>query len=207
LIVVDGRSSDGTERWLRKQHDIAVIPELEPQGFVKAVNLGFRCAAGKYISWLNDDAEYEALAIENAVGLLSLPCNRDAAVAAFYYESNFSLATEYLRTKLRGRRFKMRHVRGLLFANFGLFRKSVLGKLGYFDERFSFYGADPDFCVRAWRAGYRVIPSVGSFVIQRRTKVHNRTRNVRKLIADNEALLKKHGWQAGTLRLPACGLL
>ena len=58
LIVVDGRSSDGTERWLRKQHDIAVIPELEPQGFVKAVNLGFRCAAGKYISWLNDDAEY-----------------------------------------------------------------------------------------------------------------------------------------------------
>jgi glycosyltransferase involved in cell wall biosynthesis len=65
IIVVDGGSADGTLKWLFKQKDIITIVQHN-RGTFKGktvacrswgyfMNLGFKCAEGKYICMLSDD--------------------------------------------------------------------------------------------------------------------------------------------------------
>jgi GT2 family glycosyltransferase len=63
-----------------------------------------------------------------------------------------------------GRSFKLLHVRGTLYANFGIGQRSLFEQLGYFDERFYMCGADPDFSLKVWRCGRRVVPAFGSLI-------------------------------------------
>ncbi len=51
------------------------------------------------------------------------------------------------------------HVRGTLYANFGVGRLDLFRRLGGFDERF-FLNGDPDFSLKVWHAGLEVVPAV-----------------------------------------------
>ncbi|HQY88021.1 MAG TPA: glycosyltransferase family 2 protein, partial [Tepidisphaeraceae bacterium] len=57
LIVVDGASTDSTSDVLQLAHSILgnhlrVIREPKREGFVRAVNKGFRAATSPFITWI-----------------------------------------------------------------------------------------------------------------------------------------------------------
>jgi glycosyltransferase involved in cell wall biosynthesis len=49
FVIVDGGSSDGTQKWCNSQSDIRLIEHLSLLGAVKAFNDGANAALGTYV--------------------------------------------------------------------------------------------------------------------------------------------------------------
>jgi len=52
------------------------------------------------------------------------------------------------RVERAGVSYELCHVRGYPYANFGLMRRSLLERIGYADDRFYFFGFDPDLSLK-----------------------------------------------------------
>jgi GT2 family glycosyltransferase len=51
------------------------------------------------------------------------------------------------------------------FVNHGIFLRAALADVGYFDEeRYRFYHADTDLCLRLWQKGYEILDSPESYI-------------------------------------------
>jgi GT2 family glycosyltransferase len=147
VIVIDGGSNDETRPWLSRQSDLRVILEPRREGAVAAFNKGFRAATGHYVMWLNDDAFPLPGSIENAVAMLERPDLPELGMVAFYH--NWHNERNVLdRVTRDGESYELCHVRGYPYANFGLLRRSLLEKVGFADDRFYFFGFDPDLSLK-----------------------------------------------------------
>jgi len=147
LIVVDGDSTDGTREWLARQRGLQVIMEERREGAVRAFNKGFRAARGNYVMWLNDDAWVVPGAVEAAVEMIERPDLDDVGMVAFYH--NWHNERNVLdRVEHEGVGYELCHVRGYPYANFGLLRRSLLERVGFADERYYFFGFDPDLALK-----------------------------------------------------------
>jgi GT2 family glycosyltransferase len=157
VIVVDGGSTDGTRDWLARRRDLRVILEPEREGAVRAFNKGFRAATGHYVMWLNDDAYPLPGAVGAAVAMIERPELADVGVVAFYH--NWHSERNVLdRVKHNGETYELCHVRGYPYANFGLLRRELLKQVGFADERYYFFGFDPDLSLKVqFEAGLKVI--------------------------------------------------
>ena len=58
VVLTDGGSIDGTQRWCDEQSDIRLIQHTELLGAVKAFNDGAFAATGQYVIMANDDIEF-----------------------------------------------------------------------------------------------------------------------------------------------------
>ncbi len=167
IIVVDGASTDRTPDVLDRACDLfddrlTWIREEKRQGFVKAANLGFRAATGRYLTWLNDDARPLPDAYDNAIKQLDKRPVQTGLVALFHrWNSPRNIAFE---RHVNQTAYQLCHVRGTLYANFAVAHREIFEQLDYFDERYRFYGADPDFSLKAWHAGLKVEPAINSFI-------------------------------------------
>lgn len=167
IIVVDGASSDSTAEVLRAAQSslgerLQVIREGEREGFVRATNKGFRAARGRYLTWLNDDARPLSGALDRALDQLAFSPRTVGMVAMFCpAHSKRNIAFEAIH---QGRAFHLQHVRGTLYANFGIALRSLWHRLGYFDERYYLNAADPDFSLKVWHSGLSVVPAIGSLI-------------------------------------------
>lgn len=179
IIVVDNASSDGTRDYLASlEKAVTVRTNIENVGFTKACNQGARIAKGKYICFLNNDAEPEPGWLENMVGLA---------------ESDDSIGIVGSKLVYPDRR--LQEAGGIVFSdgsgwNYGRFgdpddpsfnyvrevdyvsgaslliRHDLLKKLNYFDERYSpGYYEDTDLCFGARSLGYKVIYCPFSVVV------------------------------------------
>lgn len=147
LIVVDGGSTDGTREWLREQTGLRIILEPEREGAVRAFNKGFRAAEGHYVMWLNDDAYPLPGSVEAAITMLERPELSRLGMVAFYH--NWHSTRNVLdRVEHEGRSYELCHVRGYPYANFGILRRTLLEQVGFADERFYFFGFDPDLSLK-----------------------------------------------------------
>ena len=157
MIVVDGRSSDGTREWLASKDDILSVLEPAAQGVTKAVNRGFRLASGTYVMWLNDDAELLPHAVREAIALIERPDMQDVGMVGFYH----TMKQERNRldeVHLDGECYGFFNVRGYPYANFGLIRRELLERLGYADENYVSFGWDPDLSLKVQlEAGLKVV--------------------------------------------------
>jgi GT2 family glycosyltransferase len=141
-----------------------VIVQPTRDGFVKAANLGFRQARGHYIVQINDDCELLPHTIANAVRFLEAPAHERIGQAAFFHNSPMK-RNIFAQVQLDDEWFFVNHVRGLCYANFGMARRELYERLGYFDERYFMYGADPDFSLKIWHeAKLSVVPCPGALV-------------------------------------------
>lgn len=147
IIVVDGGSTDGTRDWLARQTDLRAILEPRREGAVRAFNKGFKAATGHYVMWLNDDAYPLAGSVEAAVQMIERPDLTDLGMVAFYHQWH-SERNVLDRVSFGGHDYELCHVRGYPYANFGLLRRDLLEKVGYADERFYFFGFDPDLSLK-----------------------------------------------------------
>ncbi len=167
VIVVDGASTDGTPAVLESNQrafgpTLRVLREAAREGFVRAANKGFAVAHGRNMMWLNDDARPVTGSLERAIKQLDRADASVGMVALFHRtDATRNIAYETVR---RGVAYKLMHVRGTLYANFGIARRETFERLHYFDERFYLNAADPDFSLKLWQSGLRVEPAMASLI-------------------------------------------
>ena len=194
VIVVDGASSDGTGGVLESARAamgdrLLVIREPKREGFVKAANKGFRAARGKYLMWLNDDARPLPGSLDRAIEQLRYAPPTVGMVALFHpAHTTKNIAFE---ARHRGRAFHVMHVRGTLYANFGIASRAVFQRLGYFDERYFLNGADPDFSLKVWDSGLTIVPAFGALVDHDELEDERREVDRDRAAADNAKLFEK----------------
>jgi GT2 family glycosyltransferase len=167
MIVTDGGSTDGTLKWLAKQKDIISIiqhnrgtwrgQQIDRRSWGYFMNLGFKCAQGKYICMLSDDCLVVPGAIRNGIELFEhklLELEKVGALA--FYWRNWPEQTKYLVGLTLGNK---------MFVNHGLYLKEAIEDVGYVDEEtYLFYHADGDLCLKMWHHGYICIDSPASYI-------------------------------------------
>ncbi|MGD0137655.1 MAG: glycosyltransferase [Tepidisphaeraceae bacterium] len=194
VIVVDGASEDQTGAVLAEfghyfGDRLKIIREDRRQGFVRAANKGFRAAAGRNMIWLNDDARPLPGTLDEAVRQIDSAAADVAFLAMFHrFASERNVAFE---TTREGQVFRLCHVRGTLYANFPIGRRLTYQSLGYFDERFYFFGADPDLSLKAWHAGMWIEPAHGCFIDHDEHADERRAQDMDRGRQDNQKLFAK----------------
>jgi len=194
IIVVDGASDDGTAQVLADAGEyfgdrLRIIREQSRQGFVRAANKGFAAATGRNLIWLNDDARPLPGTLDEAVRQIDAASSDVGFLAMFHrFASERNCAMEVFHD---GQPYRLCHVRGTLYANFPIGRRETYQQLGYFDERFYFYGADPDLSLKAWHSGLRVEPAHGCFIDHDEHADERRAVDASRGGADNHRLFAK----------------
>lgn len=166
-IVVDGGSTDGSLDWLVRQKDVITIVQhnrgdfrgtpVQRRSWGYFMNLGFKAAQGKFILMISDDCLLVPGAIDRGVERFKELEARGRRVGglAFYYR-NWPNEQEY---------YVQRTFGGKLMVNHGLFERSALEAVGWVDEdRYQFYKADGDLCLKMWQAGFVIEDCPGAFV-------------------------------------------
>lgn len=192
IIVVDGASTDATAEVLVPfEHmlgdNMTVFREHTRRGFVRAANLGLQAARGRNLCWLNDDARPADNALDLAVGEID---RTPSAVLAMFHRWQSPNNVAYV-TDHGGTWFSLCHVRGTLYANFPIARRTMFERLGFLDERYKFCAADPDFSLTAWHAGIRVLPAWGVCIDHDQHADDRREQDSTAMTADNEKLFEK----------------
>lgn len=167
IIVVDGGSTDGALEWLTNQSDVIGIIQHNRQSMAGAssqkrswgyfMNLGFKCAEGRYVVMISDDSLLVPGAVMNGV----YHCEalkregRNIGAVAFYWR-NWPEQQDYWVGLTHGEK---------MFVNHGLYVRTALQEVGWIDEdRYCFYCADGDLCLKLWEQGYEVVDCPTSFV-------------------------------------------
>lgn len=184
-IVVDNASTDGTPDAVDQEFGraLTLVRSDVNNGFAKANNIGIRLATGRYVLLLNSDtlapagaldavvaaadAEGPALGVlgiglRNPDGSVQPSARRDPGLMTLFGSFTFLGAFGFGR-KAR-REYKMsdfsfgerREVDSVMGAAF-LIPRGVIEKIGPLDEGFFMYYEEVDFCVRARRAGLKVV--------------------------------------------------
>lgn len=190
IIVIEGGSTDGTLNWLTKQKDIISIiqhnrgewqgRQIERRSWGYFMNLGFKCAQGKYVCMLSDDCLVVPGSIKNGVELFEkkLAAGEKIGAVAFYWrnwpeEQNYRVGLTF---------------GGKMFVNHGLYLREALKEVGYVDANtYSFYHADGDLCLRMAQCGYYCIDSMDSFI------EHHSHANIS--VRSENLLLQQQDWQ------------
>lgn len=148
-IIVDGGSTDGTLKILKKYPHLRVISEPD-SGVYDAMNKGIRMARGNVIGLLNSDDFYENGSIRAAAYMMQSEKNMVAICGDARkvvqnpggdYETVGAYPSEGLFDPLWAATL------GVPMINAWFLKKWVYEKLGFFDTRYSL-GADRDFLIR-----------------------------------------------------------
>jgi GT2 family glycosyltransferase len=167
IVVVDGASEDSTPAVLDRAKGILgdrlkIIREEQREGFVRAANKGFRAAGGRNMTWLNDDARALPGALDEAVRQIDT-AGQDVGFLAMFHRFGGERNIAY-EARRQNQIYRLCHIRGTLYANFPMGKRETYERLGYFDERFFLYAADPDLSLKAWHAGLKIVPAFGVFI-------------------------------------------
>lgn len=167
IIIIDGGSTDGTQRWVEEQPECLLIQQNGPlTGAVRAFNLGFGCAVDlgtPYVAHLNDDI------VLQTPDMLYRACeilkhNSRVGEVAFAFD-------------LRGPH-DFESVHHHLYANFGVIRREAgmevaraqgdqAGK-NWWNLIYRTYGADSELGCWLWRLKWTIYGDPG-------LRVHDRT--------------------------------
>jgi len=167
IIVVDGGSADGSLEYLMRQKDVITIiqynrgvfrgRQIERRSWGYFMNLGFKAAQGKYICMISDDCLLLPGAIQNGVRLFEKRLSENCKIGALaFYWRNWPKQEKYWVGLTLGDK---------LFVNHGLYLRSAVEEVGWLEEnRYHFYHADGDLCLKLWERGFEIIDGPESFV-------------------------------------------
>ena len=174
LVCVDNGSTDGTADYFQTLAGARVIANADNRGFPAAANQGIRAARGEQILLLNNDTivtpgwldrMLSAFDQDPQIGLVG-PCSnycsgpQEIAVPYEKVDQIIPFAQDWARVNAR-QVFDLDRLVGFCL----LFRREVIDRIGFLDERFGIGNfEDDDFCRRAIAAGFRTVVAADTFV-------------------------------------------
>lgn len=172
IIVVDNNSTDGSQKFIKKNYKkVILIENKENYGFAKGNNIGFNASTGDYVLILNNDTyvtpNFLAPLINDfednpAIGCLQpqirLSSNKQLldGVGGFLTFTGFLYHFGYLKDRTQAKynkKMKIFSAKGACI----LLRRKAIEKIGLFDEDFFIFFEETDLCFRLWLAGYSVM--------------------------------------------------
>lgn len=164
IIVVDNASTDETVEKILRYKDIKILRNKENLGFSRAVNLGVRKSKGEYLLITNNDVIFDKNYLRILVEFLEIEPLAGIVGGKVYYThprgkiafagARFNFYTGLLRLgKYPDQICQTDWVSGCNM----LLRRQVWRQISGFDEKFFFYFEDLDLCLRAKRAGWKII--------------------------------------------------
>lgn len=181
IFVVDNNSQDGSIEAIEKEFpQINIIKNIANTGFGAANNIAIKRAKGKYILCLNTDTLLINNAIKIMYDFMEKEDSKNIAVCGgtLYNENSnyimsyanfpnlfnslsFSWILKRLFPMIRNKKepTNIKEVDFITGADI-FFRKSILDKVGLFDETFFMYAEEVDLCKRIKNEGYsiKIIP-------------------------------------------------
>jgi len=167
IIIVDNGSDDGSVDWLKSLGEELVLIELEKNhGFSKAVNEGITKATGEYIVLLNNDIILPQEFLTSLYDCMIQKQNTFSVQAKMLKYDNQNLIddagdnlTIFGWTKKRGIGKLKNHYQKEVkvfssCAGAAMYKKSILDKIGTFDENYFAYLEDVDIGYRSRIYGY-----------------------------------------------------
>ena len=177
VIVVDG-----SEPPLEQLDGARVLREQHRGGFSHACNIGCRAARGRFVCWLNDDAEPQPGWAETAVTFMDAPENEDVALGALEWRD--AEVTE---------KWDVQYYEHVLNANFGIIRYEWGERVKWFDERIRMYGVDCALAASVLVQGGRLARIRGARILHHRLADRERTRrNQQWTKIDRESFFRYH---------------
>jgi GT2 family glycosyltransferase len=178
IILIDNASQDGSIELLQKEYgksvDIHIIRNNANYGFAGGVNVGIRYAlkqGAKLIFLVNNDAIVDVSCIKNLYTAMKESSNIGiAGPRIFYYKESKRIwhgggffnwfktgmvvpekdkLVEECETKTK----EVTFLTGCAM----LIKREVFETIGLFDEDFFLYGEDMDFCLRAFKARFKLL--------------------------------------------------
>ena len=184
FIVVDNNSDDGSVEALSKIKDIDLIGNRKNFGFAGGINVGIKAALEKeanFILILNNDTIVDN---DLLINLLVASKSGDIISPKIYFAPGFEFHKERYKKGDLGKviwcagakidwqniigqhigvdevdtgQFGARQKIDLATGACMLVKRKVFEKIGFFYEKYFLYLEDMDFCVRAKRAGFKII--------------------------------------------------
>lgn len=162
VIVVDNKSSDGSQDFVKKSKNVKLVENPSNMGY-SGINSAIRHCKGQYIFFLNNDIELDKNSLMEIVK--TIESDKDAAMVApevvnFYDRSLKSGGTWISRAFYNG------HIMGtgkektmeIPYMGVCLIRKDFVEMFGYlFDPDYFIYGEDVDLGLRIRLAGKKVL--------------------------------------------------
>jgi GT2 family glycosyltransferase len=191
VVVVDNASSDGSAAAAREASPrVRVLEAGSNHGFARAANLGWRATTASYVLFLNPDAELTSGALEALQAVLEArpevgivgpaTCNADGTPQVSFGPDLTPWNEWRQRRLVRGVRARdpraladvealsaREHEPAWVSGSCLLARRTLLERLGGFDERFFLYEEDVDLCLRARQAGLRIVFTPAARIVHR----------------------------------------
>jgi GT2 family glycosyltransferase len=167
VVVADGASTDGTDRWLAATYpQVRLVPVARNRGFAGNVNAGLRAARGDVLLLLNNDAEADADWVERCVAAFERQPRAGSIASRVLYRGRATInsAGDVLgldglpRQRGSGAPDGARwdEPTGVFGAMGGAaaYRRAMLADVGLFDESYFMYLEDVDLAFRAQLRGW-----------------------------------------------------
>jgi len=136
--------------------DEDVFSTNEKFSWPKLMNHGFENTKGNWIVYASDDIQFYPFAFWNA--LTSIKLSDDVGGITFLHKNTVETYGDVFDN------YGYDQVGQFPYINFGLVSRKAFEKIIGFDEKFKFYWADVDLCMRIWEAGYKIEVSALSLV-------------------------------------------
>lgn len=175
IIIVDNASTDNTVKNILgsryKKLKIRLIKFEKNKGFCVGNNEAYKKANGKYILFLNNDTIVTPIFLFPLVNILEnnkkiaivqpkirqlINTNKLDACGSFLTNTGFLYHYGYSQNEKKYQYNKTINIYSVKGACF-LAKKSIIDKIGLFDEDFFAYFEETDFCHRVWLYGYRIV--------------------------------------------------
>ncbi|MBN1307377.1 MAG: glycosyltransferase family 2 protein [Chitinispirillaceae bacterium] len=165
VLVVDNHSSDGSLEFLRGVDGITLIANEKNLGYARGNNVGFRSAHGTYCAVLNNDMVVDPCWLDEPIRILEenerigiISCRQMRLGDREKIDGLYHYLAPTLKTGLigEGATFSDHPEYAtpgyVLSANGGsmIVRKTLVERLGGFDDRLFAYSEDFDLCLRAF---------------------------------------------------------
>ncbi len=174
VILVDNGSIDNSVKYVKRNFPVIKIVESNKNlGFAGGNNLGFKHARGKYILFLNNDTivtkDFLSKLVDfmkkrKDVGIIQPKILFHRPNTNLHHKINsigsFLLSTGFLFHLDYGQKDESKKEPYEIFSAYGacfLARKSLLEKIGLFDDRYFAYFEETDLSHRVWLAGLKVM--------------------------------------------------
>lgn len=162
LIISDASTNAPIRKDILSGYNVTIIEEKPRIGHCRGFNRAFKAARGRYVVWLNDDAEVTPNWAAEAISFMDR--NPWVGMGALYYCINYEpyYINEYW---------------GMPYANFGIINREFGNSLDWFDECVEMYGADNSLSFKVYLAGKVVRGIPTSRIIHKPFMDDHRLRN------------------------------